>query len=170
MERKEKLWSFEFIYLLIIATVVSTSFYMTMPIIAKYSMMLGASLSLAGVIAGLFSLTALLIRPIGGFISDRFSKKYIIVCSTFLMCIAALGCSVSDHIYSLIIFRLLHGVGFAINSTATITLVSEKLPLKRLGEGIGWFGISFIVAAAIGPGIGAVIGSEFGYHEADVVS
>ncbi|NTU88931.1 MAG: MFS transporter, partial [Actinobacteria bacterium] len=48
--------------------------------------------------------------------------------------------------------------------------VSEKLPLKRLGEGIGWFGISFIVAAAIGPGIGAVIGSEFGYHVSFMVS
>lgn len=143
---------------------------MVSPIITKYATQLGASLTVAGVIAGMFSITALVARPFGGVISDRFNKKRILVVSTTVLAVAALGYFFSVNIPLLIAFRILHGIGFAVSGTANIAIVSNFIPKERMGEGIGYYGLGQIVATAVGPNIGLIIGNAYGFNIAFLVS
>jgi len=158
------LWTPTFIALLVLGTLTSVSFYMINPIISKYATVLGATLGLAGVVSGLFSITALTARPIGAVIVDRLNKKYVLAAATAIMGLAALGYSVSGNIVMLILFRVLHGSAFAVSGTATAALIASVVPRSRLGEGIGYYGMGYIIATAIGPNIGILIADRFGYR------
>lgn len=161
---KEQLWTLKYIYLMFLGTLTSTSFSMVTPTITKYATQLGASLTVAGAIAGLFSITALVARPFGGMIVDRLNKKQILIIATLVIGVAALGYSFSVNIPLLIGFRILHGIGFAVSSTANVALLITFIPRRRMGEGIGYYGLGQIVATAIGPNIGLIIGNTYGFR------
>jgi MFS family permease len=167
---KKRLWNAQYIILLFLGTLTATSFSMVMPTIAKYATQLGASLTVAGIIAGLFSITALIARPFGGVIVDRLNKKKVLACATTVLGLAAMGYSVSVSIPLLVVFRILHGIGFAVSSTANVALVTSFIPRKRLGEGIGYYGLGQILAGAIGPNIGLIIGNKYGLRFSFLIS
>jgi len=163
-KKDQTLWTPTFLCLLAIGMLSSTSFYMMNPIISKYATLLGSTLGVAGVVAGLFSITALAARPVGALIVDRLNKKYVLAGATALMGIGALGYSVSGNIALLVVFRILHGTAFAISGTATAALIATIVSRDRLGEGIGYYGMSYILATAIGPNIGIYLANRFGYQ------
>lgn len=55
---------------------------------------------------------------------------------------------------SLLVMRAGYGVGFGMASTIIPTLVSQIIPPRRMGEGIGYFGLSTSLAMSVGPMIG----------------
>ncbi len=161
---RSALWTPTFIGLLAIGTLTSTSFYMMSPILSNYSVLLGASLSLAGIIAGLFSITALVVRPFGAVLVDRINKKAVLTGAVAVMGLAAMGYSVSENLVLLVLFRILHGSAFAVSGTASSALIASIVPQERLGEGIGYYGMGNIVATAIGPNLGILISNTLSYR------
>lgn len=163
-KKTDSLWTPTYISLITLGTLTSTSFYMVHPTISKYATLLGTSLGVAGIIAGLFSITALVGRPFGAIVVDRLNKKYVLSAATLVMGIASLGYSVAKSVVLLIICRIIHGLAFAVSGTATVALISSIVPRKHLGEGIGYHGITHIIATALGPNIGIFIANRFGYN------
>ncbi len=47
----------------------------------------------------------------------------------------------------------LQGMGFAIATTASATAAADVLPMSRLGEGIGYYGLGQAIAMSIGPAL-----------------
>ncbi|HEY8350174.1 MAG TPA: MFS transporter, partial [Clostridia bacterium] len=141
---------------------VSMGFYMVMPLLAKYAIQHGASVPAAGVIVGMFSITALFVRPAAGIISDRFNKKTVFIAATATIGLSLTGYGLSPGIAPLVVFRLIHAVAFSVNSTVSLALAAQIVPKKRTGEGIGYFGIGHIIATAVGPAVGQYIGESFG--------
>ena len=74
-EEPTKIWNRDFVYLLLIDLAVMLGNYMMRPIISTYAVELGASLAVAGIVAGLAFAVATLMRPVTGFLSDRLGKK-----------------------------------------------------------------------------------------------
>ena len=56
-----------------------------------------------------------------------------------------------DHIAVLVILRIIHGASFGMATTATGTVAADLLPLKRKGEGIGYYALSYNTAMFLGP-------------------
>lgn len=169
-KNRERLWNSQYIFLLFLGTLTATSFSMVTPTISKYATQLGASLAIAGVISGLFSITALVARPFGGVMADRFNKKYILSSATMVIGAASLGYSFSTNVHLLLTFRILHGIGFAVSSTANIALVTTFIPRNRMGEGIGYYGLGQIIANAVGPNVGLIIGNSYGFRTTFLIS
>jgi predicted MFS family arabinose efflux permease len=167
---KQTLWSVEYIFLLAINILYALSFYMIMPIIPKYASQLGASLLMAGILAGIFSITALVARPLGGFLADQFNKRWILVGSVMLFSFSAFGCSLSSTIPVLFGFRILNGIAFSISGTSVVALAASIIPKERLGEGIGYFGMGQIISTALGPNIGIWVGQHYSYPHSFGVS
>ena len=161
--QKEKLWTGSYLLLIAMGTMTSTCFYMVNPTITKYAVGLGASVAAAGVISGLFSITALVARPFSGLVADRVNRKRLLIFSTCVMGLAALGYSVSRTVPLLIAFRILHGVAFAFSGTVNVTMIASLVPRSRLGEGVGYYGLVNIFATAIGPSLGLSLGDAFGF-------
>ena len=158
------MWNKYYITLLLIGLITSLSFSMLYTIISAYAVEIGSSLSLAGVVAGVFSISALVLRPISGLIADRRNKKWVFALALLVITTTSLGYAFSRSIPILIFFRILHGAAFGISSTVNISLLSEFIPRNRLAEGLGYFSASQVISRIIGPTLGVNIADLFNYN------
>ncbi|MGG1400842.1 MFS transporter [Bacillus salipaludis] len=62
----------------------------------------------------------------------------------------------------MIFFRMLHGASFSITSASNLAWIADFIPVKKMGEGMGYFGIGQIIASAFGPAVGISVSSRFG--------
>ena len=127
----------------------------------------GGSKSDIGIIIGVFALSSVICRPWISNMIDRIGRKrsYTIGCSimSVLPLIYLLFRGNLSHFYlSLILVRIVHGVGLAICFTASFTYIADIVPEERLNEGIGMFGVTGLTGLAIGPVIGEILITEFG--------
>lgn len=166
----KKLWNPTYILLMTVNFMTAFSFYMIVSLLSKYLMGIGLSLSVAGMIIGLFSITSLVIRPFTGLMTDSFSKKWLVIIATMMTVGGTMGYFLTDQVGLIIMFRIIHGIGFGINSTAVVSLATDHIPEARLGEGIGYFGLGQVLSSAIGPGIGMVIMDAIGLKAAFIAS
>ena len=164
MNRQSKLFSYPFMLLMVVSLLVAFGFSMVMTLISAYSVSVGANLTIAGMLGGIFSLTALVIRPISGVIADSKNRKTLCMISTLVISLAIIGYAYSFDVPSLLFFRVLHGAAFGISGTANMALVSEYIPEDRMAEGIGYFGMGHVLSQIIGPNIGIFIRDIWGYR------
>lgn len=64
----------------------------------------------------------------------------------------------------LIIVRIVHGIGYALASTATMTIVQSIIPASRRAEGTGYFALGSTMATALGPALGLFLVESFTYN------
>lgn len=164
-ENKITLWNKSYLFLIVINLFTSMSFNMVYVMISNYAMTVKASLAAAGLISGIFSIAALVVRPFAGMSADLLNKKNLSIISNILMGLSVIGYAFSGQIAVLFFFRLLHGIAFGLNSTTNIALVTEFVPKERMGEGIGYYGIGQVIAQVIGPNLGLVIADQLGYQQ-----
>ncbi|MFI3306751.1 MAG: MFS transporter [Rikenellaceae bacterium] len=164
--RVEQLFNRNFILLSVASLLMFTGFYLVMPIIAKYVVEeFHADSSVAGVVAASYIITALLTRPLSGYLVDKFDRRkfYIVTFSVFALLFT--GYIVSSSVAGLIATRVLLGAFFSLVTTAANTLAIDVLPSSRRGEGIGYYGAIIVLAMAIGPMLGLYMIELFDYRE-----
>lgn len=168
-QTNHKLWSKEYIILILASTFSSFSFSMVMTILLKYLVNLGASLIVAGIVTGIFSITALTVRPISGYLTDKYNKRNILMISIFMIGVCVLGYCI-PNIGGILFIRIVHGTAFALSGTASIALAGDYIPKDRLGEGIGYLGLGQILSSAVAPGFGIYTTEQFGNQATFVIS
>ena len=165
-----KVWNRHFVHLLAIEIAFQFASNLVNPVVSNYTVALGASIAVAGFIAGLNSTMAIVARPFTGWIADRFGKKHILIAAAALFTISAVGCTISTSPAMIGFFRSIQGFAFALRTVVIMALVSLSVPADHLGRGIGWIGIASTASCALGPMAGSFIGSTFGYLFCFVVS
>ncbi len=158
-----RLWNRWFVMLLLIEGLLQMGEYIMRPLVSNYSIVLGASVSLAGFLAGLLATTALIVRPMSGAISDKLSKKTLLIASSGTFAIGAFGCAFAPSVVVMGFFLVIQGIAFAFKSAIVISLVPLVVPAKYTGSGVGWMGLAYTIALAVGPGVGSQLGVTFGY-------
>lgn len=160
----ERLWNAGYIFLLGTQILIAFSFYMIVTVLITFltGRPLGISTALAGFISGLFSITSFVCRPFCGVLSDRLNKVWLLRIATIMTVIGCIGYPFAKSIPWMIAIRIIHGVGFAINSTALIALATSYIPSSRLGEGIGYLGVANVIGSAAAPGLGIALSERFG--------
>ena len=158
-----KLWNKDFTLVLLLSMLNASASQMVTPLIAKYSISLGASLTLAGTIASLMSIAALVLRPVAGLFSDRGNRKTIIMVTSFLTGVCLFGYSLATSIGAFMVVRLIHGLLFSFSGVALMAFNTSFMPKDRLGEGMGWMALSTVISQAIGPNIGMWLADNKGY-------
>jgi len=86
------------------------------------------------------------------------------------MSLGCFGYTLPAGIGIIILMRVIHGAGFAVNSTAVTALTAEKIPMSKMGEGIGYMGLANVIASAAAPGIGISISEVLGYKAVFYIS
>lgn len=84
----------------------------------------------------------------------KFGKKKCLYLGLLCSFLATLSYDMFTSIYSLIVARILHGIGFGLSTTFAAALVADVIPVQRRGEGIGYFGLGSTVAMAVAPALG----------------
>lgn len=163
MKKTNSLWTGLYIGLLFISSLTSASFSMVSPIITKYAYSFGVSLTLAGTISGLVSVTALIFRPVSSLLTDRCSKKVLLIISVAGNAIAMIGYALAPNLIVLIICRVLHGLLMALNSVVIVAFGTELVPDEKLGEGIGYLSLAQLLTASVGSYVGIELVNRVGF-------
>jgi MFS family permease len=152
---KEKLWTKDFTIMSIANFITFIVFLLLLVIIAPYAIdKFHASTSVAGLVAGIFIIGALIGRLGTGRIIEDIGSRKVLFVGSILFIIATALYFAAVNLPLLIITRLLHGIAFGIVSTASGTIVVQIIPHSKRGEGIGYFSMSAMLALAVGPLIG----------------
>lgn len=116
-----------------------------------------ASTAMAGFASSIFVLGALIGRLFGGSLIERVGRKRLLFTGLVSFLLFTGLYFMINSMAVLLIVRLLHGMAFALASTATGTIAASLIPRSRHGEGIGYYGVSIIIATAVGPFLGLMI-------------
>jgi len=162
-EKKATIWNKDFILLLIVNAFVFISMHMLSTTIAKFSMMLSGTESVAGMVVGSFSICSIIARPVSGNLIDQKNKKKIYMLSLVIILAGILGYSISKSNIMLVLFRLVHGVGWGFATTIGMAIASDTAPEEKVGECVSVYGLANVLAMALAPNLGLIISEKFGY-------
>lgn len=116
-----------------------------------------------GYVFGLFSLAGVVIRPVGGFLLDTVGRRSVAWISMACLFLAIVSYNWVTSLLLLVVLRCIHGVCWGVSTTALATLATDAIPLKKRGEGIGYYGLSMSIAMFIGPIAGLAVLRQYGY-------
>ncbi|MCL1828658.1 MAG: MFS transporter [Oscillospiraceae bacterium] len=118
------------------------------------------SATYAGILSMAYSVTALVLRPVAGIVSDRVGRVKMIIAGATLSTVSCLLYGTTRSIWLLLIIRAVHGVGFSISTTSAGAAVPDISPKEKMAQAVGIFGLNSTVAQALGPVIAlAIIGN-----------
>jgi len=153
-----KVWTTNFILLVLGNFLLSISFYFLITVLPVYLVdEIHFSKSDAGIILSAYIFTAVLVRPFVGPLIDTYGRKTIYLSALMLFAILFPAYAISASYVPLIVLRILHGVSWGILTTAGNTLAMDLLPEEKKGEGMGFYGLAFTLAMAIGPFIASFV-------------
>jgi MFS family permease len=117
-----------------------------------------------GLMTTVFMVAAIVTRPFIGFLMNRVNIKVISIFS-FAFIVVTVGLSYGqDSVPFLLLLRVFHGIGFGIMSTILATMATSIIPKKKLGEGIGYYGLATSVGTSMGPMLGVAVLQYFSFN------
>ncbi len=164
LELRTKLWTKSFIALTISALFLFMNLQMLLSSFPSYvKSEFQAGDIMVSLVTSVFALTAIASRFMTAFLMRRVSRNVLLYIGLAITAAITGLYVVADSIGSLLLMRVGYGIGFGIASTIIPTIVSQIIPSKRMGEGIGYFGLSTSLAMSIGPMIGLNVMKQSGF-------
>lgn len=160
-----KLWSSSFIKVCLINLALFGGFHMINSSMTFFILDLGGDEAVAGLAAGLYSISSVLMRPVIGWTLDNKGRRGVMLLGLFGLAFAFGGYAFSCSILLVLIFRVLQGVSWASGGTATNTAVCDIIPAERFSEGMGMFGLTSALSSCVAPVLGLTIMNKFGFQQ-----
>lgn len=155
---KEKIWTKNFIIIFFSCFFLFLNFYALLTTLPIYVLdELKGTETEAGLVATIFLLSAIIVRPFSGKILEDFGKKKMLMISMILFMACSFLYIGIDNLYLLLALRFFHGIWFSIATTATGAVAADIVPDNRRGEGLGYYAMSMNVAVVVGPFIGLTL-------------
>ncbi|ETA08898.1 multidrug MFS transporter [Gordonia sp. CNJ-863] len=101
---------------------------------------------------------------ITGRLGDKYGPKSMYQIGLIVFTIASVWCGLSDSIGELIAARALQGVGAALITPQTMSLITRTFPPEKRGAAMGIWGTVAGVATLVGPLLGGVLTDAFGWE------
>lgn len=118
---------------------------------------LGASSSEQQWVINAYLLTIASLILVGGSLGDRFGRLRVYRIGVAWFALASVGCAVAPNVEFLILMRLLQGVGGALLTPGSLSIIKATFVKDDRGRAVGqWSGLSGI-AAAVGPLVGGLL-------------
>lgn len=163
-QNTEKLWNQRFIFSCLANLFAFTSMYYIMSTLPLFTTeILGGTKGDVGYLFGLFAFAGVVARPVAGVMLDTLGRQKIVWFSLACLVGAMLSYNWVSGLLFLFILRFTHGVCWGFSTTSLATLATDAIPLKKRGEGIGYFGLSMSIAMLIGPSLGLAVLHAFNY-------
>jgi MFS family permease len=141
-----------------------TSVGMLFPVLPRFVRgPLGGSDTSVGIVVGVFSLSALLLRPIAGRVGDLRGRRLLILVGAGTAAVSMAAYSLAQSIPLLMLLRLVTGSGEAFMFTGVATSVSDMAPPTRRGEAFSLFSLAVFSGLAAGPTLGEATLNRWGF-------
>lgn len=113
------------------------------------------------VLAYLLAVTALIVSA--GRLGDLAGRRRVLLGGLGLFTLASLACAAAPTLGALIAARAAQGLGAAAMMALTMAMVGEAVPKERTGSAMGLLGTMSAVGTALGPSLGGLLLSAFGW-------
>ena len=133
------------------------------PVRAIYARDQGATLDEIGFMASAFLLGAFIFQLPGGWASDKWGRKPILVTGVAIGGIVSFLFLLSDLAWWFILLRFVEGIASGIIGPAANAYVIDSVPAKERGAAFGWLGSAFSAGFMMGPAIGGPLSDWLGY-------
>ena len=153
----EKIWSKDFVLILMSNFFIFLGFQMTLPTIPLFVEKLGGNDQLIGIVVGIFTFSALLLRPYAGHMLETKGRRFVYLTGLAIFVLSVGSFGFVNSLIFLFVFRIVQGFGWGFSTTASGTIATDLIPAKRRGEGMGYFGLSGNIALAFGPTLGLAL-------------
>ena len=158
IEKKERLWNSNYLKVWCANFMIFFSFMLLTPLLPSYlSDTFGADKQTIGIVLSGYTLTALLIRALSGYIVDSFPRRTVLILSYALFALFFAGYIVAGSLVLFAIVRTLHGAPFGATTVSNSTVAIDVLHPTRRAEGIGYYGLSNNIATAISPTVALLL-------------
>jgi MFS family permease len=159
---KQKLWTKNFLLFTLSNLFLYLNLQMITPSIPSYiTGKFGSSSVMVSLVISAFAIAAIFTRLFVGKGLETKNRKQILLWGVFIFAVSTCGYYVVGSVALFIVIRLISGVGFGMASTSFGTMVSDIVPPKRMGEGIGYFGLSTSLSMSLAPVIGLWLLNQF---------
>ncbi|GJF15625.1 MFS transporter [Mycolicibacterium cyprinidarum] len=101
---------------------------------------------------------------VSGRLGDRYGPKNIYLLGLAVFTAASLWCGLSDSIGMLITARVVQGVGAALLTPQTLSVITRTFPAQRRGVAMSVWGATAGVATLVGPLAGGVLVDHLGWQ------
>ncbi|MGJ9382226.1 MFS transporter [Salipaludibacillus sp. CF4.18] len=163
---KQPIWTRDFLSISFVNFIVFVIFYTlltTLPLYVIYD--LEGTAAQGGLVVTVMLLSAIISRPFSGIILERIGKRRVLVASMFIFTVTTFGYLWIDQFTALLVLRFLHGLSFGILTTATTAIATNLVPIKRQGEGLGYYMMSMNLAVVVGPFFGLTLIQFGSFHQ-----
>jgi EmrB/QacA subfamily drug resistance transporter len=111
-----------------------------------------------------YMLASAVVVPMGGFLADRFGYKTTFLTTVVAFVIGSALCGMAWSDTSLIIFRIIQGLGGGFIMPVGMAMLYQVMPRSKIQVAMGIWGISAMAAPAMGPTLSGYLVDNFSWR------
>lgn len=159
---EEKLWTKKYILSVVILFGICMCSNIVLSVLTIFAKNLTGLDMYAGLMTSIFTLAALSVRFVAGWLIDHFNCKKVMLVGALFMLLASILFINCQAIALACVCRALQGIGFGIASTGASTYVTKACHPTKLLEGVSYASIANSLTGVIGPSIAfMIIGTNY---------
>jgi MFS family permease len=117
-----------------------------------------------GLLIGVFSVSSLILRPFVGRALLRIPERQFMTAGTILYAFSSFAYLFAAPFWPLFIVRILHGMGLALFSTASFTLIANISPAAHRGQSLSYYYLAINIAFVLAPYFGMLLINQFNFN------
>lgn len=157
------LWTRNFLLVCFVSLLLFFAFNSLIPTLPLYMERYGQIPGAAGLPLAALSIGAVLSRTLTGWVLDAYGRRAIFWGGLLLFLAPSIIFIGMIPATFLIFFRFIQGVGWGVAHTALNTVASDNIPAGRMGEGIGFYSLTFSLPMAVAPAFGLWMLEEYSF-------
>ncbi|HVF53540.1 MAG TPA: MFS transporter [Actinomycetota bacterium] len=110
-----------------------------------------------GLAIGMFSVSAVFLRPVTGNLSDRKGRRMLIILGAALVAGSVAAYALVSSLIPLLLLRLVSGAGEAFFYVGVASAINDISPDERRGEALSFFSLALYAGLALGPLLGETV-------------
>jgi predicted MFS family arabinose efflux permease len=138
-------------------------FFNLIPTLPIYLSRLGSTEAEIGVLIGVSAASSLVLRPLVGRALLKIPEKTFMVAGLLLVASTSAAYILAPPFWPFLIVRVFQGIGFALFSTASFTLIANISSKAHRGQSLGYFTLSFTISGALAPPLGMFLINQFSF-------
>lgn len=124
---------------------------------------LGASVEEITWVSTGYILSNVIIMPIVAFLSSRFGRKNFYIFSVLLFTGASMLCGIAWDLPSMVVFRILQGIGGGTLIPVSQSILRETYPPDEQARAMGIYGMGIVLGPALGPTLGGWLTDNYSW-------
>ncbi len=124
---------------------------------------LGANIDEIAWVSTGYILASVIVIPLTGWLGSFFGRKRYFVGSIILFTVASFFCGASHSLGTLILWRIVQGIGGGALMTVSQAVLFESFPREEAGMAMALFGLGIMVGPTIGPTLGGWLTDNYSW-------